>query len=248
MGSSNWAGGQPRRARWMGAWRGEENDDRSPAPAFGGRLPPPDDAGRADLPSEPIPLTVYGIREPTPGPRWQALFAATWSGYRQWYLQRDVRPRPDLRARAAHARHAHARVGPDLRADGRAGRTDRCRRGRGPVADAVGSAALPARVLAGGADRAADRAVPELRLLPRSLGAGGLFQRLPRAAGDRQQRLPVGPAGRDERRRPGGVAQLRRPPRVRARASPCRWSSATCWRWRPRSTRPGRSWSACRWR
>ena len=49
-----------------------------------------------DLPSEPIPLTVYGIREPTPGPRWQALFAATWSGYRQWYLQRDVRPRPDL--------------------------------------------------------------------------------------------------------------------------------------------------------
>ena len=50
-----------------------------------------------DLPTAPIPLTVYGIREPTPGPRWQALFAATWSGYRQWYLQRDVRPRPDLR-------------------------------------------------------------------------------------------------------------------------------------------------------
>ena len=49
-----------------------------------------------DLPTAPIPLTVYGIREPTPGPRWQALFAATWSGYRQWYLQRDVRPRPDL--------------------------------------------------------------------------------------------------------------------------------------------------------
>src|SRR6478609_11351462 len=55
-------------------------------------LPPakPPDAGA------PIPLTVYGIREPVPGPRWQALFTATWPGYRRWYLQRDVRPRPDL--------------------------------------------------------------------------------------------------------------------------------------------------------
>ena len=44
----------------------------------------------------PIPLTVYGIREPVPGPRWQSLFAATWPGYRRWYLQRDVRSRPDL--------------------------------------------------------------------------------------------------------------------------------------------------------
>lgn len=44
----------------------------------------------------PIPMTVYGINEPTPGPRWQGLFAATWPGYRRWYLQRDVRPRPSL--------------------------------------------------------------------------------------------------------------------------------------------------------
>jgi predicted choloylglycine hydrolase len=44
----------------------------------------------------PIPLTVYGINEPTPGPRWQGLFAATWPGYRRWYLQRDVRARPSL--------------------------------------------------------------------------------------------------------------------------------------------------------
>ena len=44
----------------------------------------------------PIPLTVYGINEPSPGPRWQALFAASWVGYRRWYLQRDVRPRPRL--------------------------------------------------------------------------------------------------------------------------------------------------------
>ena len=46
---------------------------------------------------EPIALTVHGISEAEPGPRWQALFAATWPGYRRWYLQRDVRHRPDLR-------------------------------------------------------------------------------------------------------------------------------------------------------
>ena len=44
----------------------------------------------------PIPLTVFGINEPVPGPRWQSLFAATWAGYRGWYLQRDVRARPSL--------------------------------------------------------------------------------------------------------------------------------------------------------
>ena len=44
----------------------------------------------------PIPLTVFGINEATPGTRWQALFAATWPAYRKWYLQRDVRPRPSL--------------------------------------------------------------------------------------------------------------------------------------------------------
>src|SRR6478609_10857712 len=69
-------------------------------------LPPakPPDAGA------PIPLTVYGIREPVPGPRWQALFTATWPGYRRWYLQRDVRPRPDL----ASARDRLAEHMPEL--------------------------------------------------------------------------------------------------------------------------------------
>lgn len=44
----------------------------------------------------PIPLTVFGINEPVPDRRWQALFAATWPAYRRWYLQRDVRARPSL--------------------------------------------------------------------------------------------------------------------------------------------------------
>ena len=55
-------------------------------------LPPP----KPPDANAPIPLTVFGINEPIPGPRWQALFAATWPGYRRWYLQRDVRPRPRL--------------------------------------------------------------------------------------------------------------------------------------------------------
>ena len=54
----------------------------------------------------PIPLTVFAINEPTPGPRWQSLFAATWPAYRRWYLQRDVRARPSLQlAQDMLARH-----------------------------------------------------------------------------------------------------------------------------------------------
>ena len=40
--------------------------------------------------------TFYGIREPQPGPRWRALFDATWTGYRSWYLSEGDRARPGL--------------------------------------------------------------------------------------------------------------------------------------------------------
>ena len=43
-----------------------------------------------------IPVTVFGINEPTPGPRWQALFDATWPAYRAWYLGQGDAARPDL--------------------------------------------------------------------------------------------------------------------------------------------------------
>ena len=43
-----------------------------------------------------IPVTVYAINEPTPGPRWQALFTATWAAYRAWYLSEGDDARPDL--------------------------------------------------------------------------------------------------------------------------------------------------------
>jgi predicted choloylglycine hydrolase len=43
-----------------------------------------------------IPMTMYGICEPHPGPRWRSLFNATWSGYRSWYVSDGTAARPDL--------------------------------------------------------------------------------------------------------------------------------------------------------
>ncbi len=39
-------------------------------------------------------LTVHGMSEPTPGPRWRALFDATWPAYRAWYLAEGDAARP----------------------------------------------------------------------------------------------------------------------------------------------------------
>ena len=51
-------------------------------------------------------MTLYGILEETPGPRWQSLFEATWSAYRAWYASEGLERRPDLATcRAALQRH-----------------------------------------------------------------------------------------------------------------------------------------------
>jgi predicted choloylglycine hydrolase len=42
-------------------------------------------------------MTMYGIHEEQPGPRWQALYDATRDGYRRWYLSEGDAARPDLR-------------------------------------------------------------------------------------------------------------------------------------------------------
>lgn len=42
-----------------------------------------------------FPVTVFGIREPQPGPRWKALFDATWPAYRAFY-QSGPDARPEL--------------------------------------------------------------------------------------------------------------------------------------------------------
>jgi hypothetical protein len=41
-------------------------------------------------------MTLYGIREEQPGPRWQALHDATRDGYHRWYLSEGAAARPDL--------------------------------------------------------------------------------------------------------------------------------------------------------
>ena len=56
-------------------------------PGVGPHQPPTD---------SPRSFTLSSIREEKPGPRWQALFAATWPAYRAWYLQDGDDARPDL--------------------------------------------------------------------------------------------------------------------------------------------------------
>jgi predicted choloylglycine hydrolase len=41
-------------------------------------------------------MTLYGIREEQPGPRWQALHDATCNAYHRWYLSEGAAARPDL--------------------------------------------------------------------------------------------------------------------------------------------------------
>jgi predicted choloylglycine hydrolase len=42
-------------------------------------------------------MTLYGIREEQPGPRWQGLHDVTRDGYHRWYLSEGEAARPDLR-------------------------------------------------------------------------------------------------------------------------------------------------------
>ncbi|MGZ4459787.1 MAG: C45 family autoproteolytic acyltransferase/hydrolase [Nocardioidaceae bacterium] len=76
-----------------GSWpAGDSSSGRS------GIASPPSDGARS--------FTLFGIREERPGPRWRALFSATWPAYRAWYLQDGEDARPDLAtARAQLTRH-----------------------------------------------------------------------------------------------------------------------------------------------
>ena len=57
-------------------------------------------------------MTLHGLREATPGPRWRALFEATWPAYRAWYLSEGDQARPDLdTARSRLTQHLPELVG-----------------------------------------------------------------------------------------------------------------------------------------
>jgi predicted choloylglycine hydrolase len=50
-------------------------------------------------------LTFYGLRESAPGPRWQALYDATWPAYRAWYLSEGTGVRPSRQIATNMLRH-----------------------------------------------------------------------------------------------------------------------------------------------
>jgi predicted choloylglycine hydrolase len=58
------------------------------------------------------PMTMYGLREPKPGPRWQALYDTLWPAYRSWFLSEGDAVRRDLpTSRRMLARHLPELVG-----------------------------------------------------------------------------------------------------------------------------------------
>src|SRR5690348_10691932 len=59
---------------------------------------PADEGGRA--------MTVHAYREARPGPRWRALYDATWPAYRRWYTRQGQTALPSLQeCRDALTRH-----------------------------------------------------------------------------------------------------------------------------------------------
>ena len=56
--------------------------------------------------SRPQSIRLHAFREEQPGPRWRALYRATWPGYRSWYLRPGTGRRPTVaEAEAALLRH-----------------------------------------------------------------------------------------------------------------------------------------------
>lgn len=55
-------------------------------------------------------MTVHAYRESEPGPRWRALFDATWPAYRSWYTREGLAARPSPQ----ECRHALTRYLPEL--------------------------------------------------------------------------------------------------------------------------------------
>jgi predicted choloylglycine hydrolase len=55
-------------------------------------------------------MTVHAYREAEPGPRWRALYDATWPAYRSWYTREGLAARPSLQ----QCRRALTRYMPEL--------------------------------------------------------------------------------------------------------------------------------------
>ncbi len=101
--SADWLRHLPLAPPFTAVWPAELAFPRAQGTASVAGSPGP---GSLPSPLRQIPVTVYGINEPTPGPRWKALYDATWPAYRSWYLAEGDAARPDLaEATAMLARH-----------------------------------------------------------------------------------------------------------------------------------------------
>ena len=58
--------------------------------------------------------TFFGFTERTPGPRWRALFDATWPAYRAWYLSEGDREGDVVRPSLATAQRKLQQYMPEL--------------------------------------------------------------------------------------------------------------------------------------
>ena len=126
---------------------------------------------------------------------------------------RRRRGEADLRAQRARALHdAHARARPDVGGDDRAGRRGRPRRPR------ARASTTRRRCSPAAARRSSNGAlVRNYDYHPDRIEAGRLRAARAHAARARDERLPVGPAGRHQRRRARGRARVRRPRGARRR-------------------------------
>ena len=160
-------------------------------------------------------LEFEAVHEPEPGAAWQARFEAMWPAYRAWYPA-GGRGRATVVCGGAAARCAST-----------------CRSWCGMwerVVDLAGGGDLAARLLSlyrppgfivGCSQGAWTRDEPVLVRnydYPAARLEGIVcMTQVGRAAGDRHERLPVGPARRHQRLRPGHLTDVRRPPRRRRR-------------------------------
>ena len=159
-------------------------------------------------------LEFEAVEELAPGPKWKARFDAMWPAYRAWYLKDGSADRPDLATcRRALTRHMPELVPTYERLVELAGGDE--------LAARLLSLYRPPGFVVGCSQGAWTRDAPVLVrnydypvVAPRG---PRLPDRVERPPGARDERLPVGPARRGQRRRPCRLAHVRRPPRRRRR-------------------------------
>ena len=162
-----------------------------------------------------VPFSFRSIEELELGPKWASVFEERWPHYREWFLREGEAARPSY---ATSVRMLRAHMPELLAAYERVVELA----GGGDLAARMLSLYRPPPYLAACSQGVWSRgrwarARAQLRLRPVTDGGHHLVDAAGGASRHRDERLPVGTARRDERRRPRGVADVRRPPCARRR-------------------------------